>query len=102
MQLGTVVGTRSWGGVVGITGSLPFIDGQDLRKPEFASYSSEESKWIIEGYGVDPDISVDNNPYDEYQGKDAQLDKAIEVILEKLVKEYKPLPPVPEPPDKSK
>ncbi len=98
--LGTVIGTRSWGGVVGITGSLPFIDGQDLRKPEFASYSSEESEWIIEGYGVDPDIYIDNDPYEEFKGNDAQLDKAIEVIMEQM-DEYKPVPPVPEAPDKS-
>jgi tricorn protease len=99
--LGTVIGTRSWGGVVGITGSLPFLDGQDLRKPEFASYSSEKSDWIIEGYGVDPDIYLDNDPHQEYLGKDAQLDKAIEVILEDI-KDYKGVPPVPAPPDKTK
>jgi tricorn protease len=100
-ELGTVIGTRSWGGVVGITGSLPFIDGQDLRKPEFASYSADESKWIIEGYGVDPHIWVDNDPHQEYLGNDHQLDKAIEVILEQL-KDFKGLPPVPVPPDKSR
>jgi tricorn protease len=99
-QLGTVIGTRTWGGVVGITGSLPFIDGQDLRKPEFASYSSEESKWIIEGYGVEPDIYLDNDPHQEFLGKDAQLDKAIEVIKEQL-KDYKGIPDIPEAPDKS-
>lgn len=98
--LGTVIGTRTWGGVVGITGSLPFMDGQDLRKPEFASYSSEVSDWIIEGYGVDPDIVLDNDPHEEFLGKDAQLDKAIEVILEDL-KNFRDIPSVPAPPDKS-
>ena len=101
-KLGTVIGTRSWGGVVGITGSLPFIDGADLRKPEFASYSSEESKWIIEGYGVEPDIILDNDPYQEYLGNDAQLEKAISLIQEKIKTAYKPLPDIPEAPDKSK
>lgn len=100
--IGTVIGTRSWGGVVGISGSLPFIDGADLRKPEFASYSSEESKWIIEGYGVDPDIVIDNDPYKEYMGIDDQLNKAIEIVLEQVKTEYKPLPPIPEAPDKTK
>ncbi|MHC1707124.1 MAG: PDZ domain-containing protein [Bacteroidales bacterium] len=99
--LGKLIGTRSWGGVVGIRGSLPFIDGADLRKPEFASYSSEESKWIIEGIGVDPDIHIENDPAREYAGNDDQLNKAIEVILEEL-KNYKPLPAIPSPPDKSK
>ncbi|HYW94640.1 MAG TPA: S41 family peptidase [Bacteroidales bacterium] len=100
-HIGTVIGTRTWGGVVGITGSLPFIDDQDLRKPEFASYSSEKSEWIVEGHGVDPDISIDNDPHQEFLGNDAQLDKAIEVITGQL-KDYKPIPPVPNPPDKSK
>ncbi|WP_430973734.1 S41 family peptidase [Sunxiuqinia rutila] len=101
-KLGTVIGTRSWGGVVGISGSLPFIDGGELNKPEFASYSSEKSEWIIEGYGVDPDIVLDNDPYQEYLGNDAQLEKAIELIKAKVKTEYKPLPAVPQAPDKSK
>lgn len=100
-KLGTTIGTRTWGGVVGIRGPIPFVDGGTMRRPEFASYSSEESKWIIEGVGVEPDIVIDNNPSDEYQGIDAQLDKAIEVILEQL-KDYKAIPPIPEGPDKSK
>ncbi|MFZ5941767.1 MAG: S41 family peptidase [Bacteroidota bacterium] len=101
-ELGTVIGTRSWGGVVGITGPLPFIDGQDLRRPEFASYSADESEWIIEGHGVDPDILIDNDPHQEYLGVDAQLDKAIEVITEQIKTQYQPVPPVPAAPDKSK
>jgi len=100
-KIGTVIGERSWGGVVGIRGSLPFIDGGDLRKPEFASYSSEKSEWIIEGFGVEPDIYVENDPVKEYYGEDAQLDKAIEIIKEQL-KEYKGIPPIPAAPDKSK
>ncbi len=100
-KLGTVIGVRSWGGVVGIRGTLPFIDGCDLRKPEFASYSSEESKYIIEGYGVDPDIEVRNDPYKEFMGEDQQLDKAIEIIMRQL-KDAKKLPPIPADPDKSK
>jgi tricorn protease len=101
LKLGTVIGKRSWGGVVGISGSLPFIDGGDLRKPEFASYSSDSSEWIIEGHGVDPDIEIDNDAYEEYMGTDAQLNKAIEVAKEQLVN-YKPMPAVPTSPDKSK
>lgn len=100
-QLGKVIGVRTWGGVVGIRGSLPFVDGADLRKPEFASYSADESKWIIEGYGVEPDIVVDNDPAREFNGIDDQLNKAIEVIKEEL-KNYKDVPSIPAPPDKSK
>ncbi len=100
LKLGTVIGTRSWGGVVGIRGSLPFIDGGYLRKPEFAHFGTN-GKWIIEGHGVDPDIVIENDPYLEYKGEDQQLEKAIEVIKEQM-KNYKDLPPIPEFPDKSK
>jgi tricorn protease len=101
LKMGTLIGKRSWGGVVGIRGSLPLIDGGDLRKPEFATYDREGSKFVIEGHGVDPDIEIDNDPAKEYAGIDEQLNKAIEVILEQL-KEWKELPPVPDYPDKSK
>jgi tricorn protease len=100
-KLGKVIGVRSWGGVVGIRGSLPFIDGADMRKPEFASYGADGEGWIIEGWGVEPDIEVVNDPYKEYMGTDEQLNKAIEVILEEL-KDWKPLPEIPDGPDKSK
>ncbi len=98
-KLGKVIGVRSWGGVVGIRGSLPFIDGAALRKPEFASYGVDGEGWIIEGWGVEPDIEVVNDPYKEYMGTDQQLDKAIEVILQEL-KDWKPLPEIPDGPDK--
>lgn len=100
-NLGTVIGVRTWGGIVGIRGSLPFIDGADLRKPEFTSYSADESKYIIEGRGVKPHIEVINDPYKEFTGTDEQLNKAIEVVLEQL-KDYEELPPIPADPDKSK
>ncbi len=100
-DLGKLIGKRTWGGVVGIRGSLPFIDGGDLRKPEFASYSADESKWIIEGVGVEPDIYVDNDPAREYDGIDDQLNKAIEVIQEAL-KNYKEIPDIPQAPDKTR
>jgi len=83
-NIGKTIGVRSWGGVVGIRGSLPFVDGTYLNKPEFASYSIDESKWIVEGHGVEPDIVIDNDPYREYLGIDDQLLKAIEVVMEEL------------------
>lgn len=101
-KLGKVIGVRTWGGVVGIRGSLPFIDGASLNKPEFAHYSAEGNGWIIEGYGVDPDIAVDNDPYEEFMGKDNQLDKAIEEILKDLDTFNRTMPGIPEYPDKSK
>ena len=98
MKLGHIIGVRTWGGVVGIRGSLPLIDGGQLYKPEFARYSADGTLWPIEGHGVEPDIVVDNDPAKEYAGEDAQLNKAIEVILDEM-KSYpgyvKPIPPFP-------
>lgn len=101
LGMGPLIGVRTWGGVVGIRGSLPFIDGGTLRKPEFAPYDLEGNNFVIEGIGVEPDIYIDNDPAKEYAGEDQQLNKAIEVILEEL-KNYKPLPGLPELPNKSK
>ena len=94
-KLGPLIGKRSWGGVVGIRGSLPLVDGGTLSKPEFSRFDIEGKKWIIEGYGVDPDIVIDNDPAKEYAGIDEQLNKGIEVLLEKLKKEEKKLPAIP-------
>ena len=94
-QLGTLIGTRSWGGIIGISGSLPYMDGTDIRVPFFTNYDIR-GNWIIENHGVDPDILIDNDPLLEYKGIDQQLDKAIEVILEQL-KDRKPLPKTPAP-----
>ena len=95
-KLGTVIGTRTWGGIVGISGSLPYIDGTDIRVPFFTNYDAKTGQWIVENHGVDPDILIDNDPIREQSGTDQQLEKAIEVALEQL-KERKPLPGVPEP-----
>jgi tricorn protease len=94
-KLGKVIGKRTWGGVVGIRGSLPLLDGGFLNKPEFSRYDLEGKQWIIEGRGVEPDIYVDNDPATEYTGIDQQLDMAIEVILEELKTQEKEIPPLP-------
>ncbi|MBI3189961.1 MAG: protease, partial [Ignavibacteriales bacterium] len=99
-KLGKVIGKRSWGGVVGIRGSLPLLDGGFMNKPEFSRFGLDEQDWIMEGHGVDPDIIVDNDPAKEYAGVDEQLNKAIEVILEELKTQEKKLPPVPDYPIK--
>ncbi|MCX8160528.1 MAG: PDZ domain-containing protein [Candidatus Saccharicenans sp.] len=99
LQLGKLVGKRTWGGVVGIRGTLPLVDGGYLNKPEFATYSLE-GQWIIEGQGVEPDIYVDNDPAREYEGIDEQLNKAIELILEELKTKEPKLPAVPPYPKK--
>ena len=95
-NLGTVIGTRTWGGIVGISGSLPYMDGTDVRVPFFTNYDAKTGQWIVENHGVDPDILIDNDPIKEFEGEDQQLLKAIEVAMEQL-KDRKPLPGVPAP-----
>jgi tricorn protease len=91
-KIGPVIGKRTWGGVVGIRGTLPLVDGGFLNKPEFSRYDVQGKTWAIEGHGVDPDIVVENDPAKEYAGEDQQLDKAIEVILDLLKKQPGTLP----------
>jgi len=94
-KLGKLIGKRSWGGVVGIRGTLPLLDGGTLNKPEFSRYDVDGKEWIIEGKGVTPDIVVDNDPAIEYSGKDQQLERGIEEILNELKTKEKKLPPPP-------
>lgn len=85
MGIGKLMGCRTWGGIVGITGSRPYIDGQDMRTPFFTSYSME-GEWLIEGKGVTPDFEVDINPFEDYLGNDNQLNKAVEYLLKEIEK----------------
>jgi len=102
LGLGPLIGTTSWGGVVGIRGSLPFIDGGTLSKPEFAPYDIRGEDWIIEGIGVHPDIYVENDPAKEFDGIDEQLNRGIEEAL-RLMEEYdQKIHPIPAYPDRSR
>ena len=100
--LGPVIGKRTWGGVVGIRGSLPLLDGGFLNRPEFSRYDVEGKEWIMEGVGVEPDITVDNDPAREFAGLDDQLDRAIAEIKELMKKRPAAIPPPPPYPNKSK
>jgi tricorn protease len=95
LGLGKLIGKRTWGGVIGIRESLPLVDGGQFFKPEFAPYSKDGKQWIIEGYGVEPDIVVDNDPGKEFKGEDQQLDRAIQEIQEELKTKRYELPPPP-------
>lgn len=95
-NLGTVIGTRTWGGIVGISGSLPYMDNTDVRVPFFTNYDAKTGEWIVENHGVDPDIVLDNDPVKEFEGVDEQLLKAVDVALEQI-KSRKALPGVPAP-----
>ena len=98
LGLGKLIGTRTWGGIIGISGPLPYMDGTDIRVPFFTSYDVKTGDWIIENHGVDPDILIDNDPIREWNGEDQQLDRAIEEVMKQL-KDRKPLPGVPAPRD---
>jgi len=102
LKIGKAIGKRTWGGVVGIRGTLPFIDGGMMMRPEFAPYDTEGKTWIIEGHGVDPDIEVDNDPAKEYAGEDQQLNRAVEQMKEELKSWPKELPTMPPFPDRTK
>lgn len=95
LKLGKLIGTRTWGGIVGITASLPFIDGTDVRVPFFTSYDMN-GNWMVENEGVEPDILIDNDPVKEWNGEDEQLNQAIEEVMKEL-KNRKPLPKTPAP-----
>jgi len=83
--LGPLIGTRTWGGLIGITGAPPLIDGGGVTVPTFGIYSTT-GEWIIEGHGVDPDIAVVDDPSAMAKGGDPQLERAIEEVLQQLKK----------------
>lgn len=100
-KLGTIIGHRTWGGVVGYSGTVPVVDGGAIVTPSYAPFAVDGSGFIIEGSGVTPHLEIDNDPYKEYMGDDEQLNKAIEVILEKLKTEAPREPAIPTFPNKS-
>lgn len=83
-KLGTIVGKRTWGGLVGILGFPAFIDGGGITAPNLAIWT--EDGWIVENEGVPPDIEVEQTPADVIAGRDPQLEKAIAIVLDELKK----------------
>ncbi len=83
--LGQLIGTRTWGGLIGISGNPSFVDGGALNIPTFR-VMNPEGEWIIENEGVSPDIKVVDDPHLVAKGIDPSLDKAIEILLEELKK----------------
>ncbi|HEY9421683.1 MAG TPA: S41 family peptidase, partial [Thermoanaerobaculia bacterium] len=91
LGLGKVIGTRTWGGEIWLTGSNVLVDNGIATAAEFGVFGPE-GIWLIEGHGVDPDIVVDNLPHATFKGEDAQLEAAIRYLQEKIEKE--PVPPI--------
>ncbi|MHC4318385.1 MAG: S41 family peptidase [Planctomycetota bacterium] len=93
-DMGPLIGTRTWGGVVGIRGDKPFVDSGMSTQPEFAWWEPKRG-WSLENSGVTPDIEVVITPQDRLAGRDPQLEKAVEVLMTKLEEDPKELPAPP-------
>jgi tricorn protease len=87
--IGPLIGTRTWGGLVGIYDYPQLIDGGFVTAPRIAIYGLN-AEWEVENHGIQPDIEVDMDPRLVREGHDPQLEKAVEVIMESLKKN--PLP----------
>ncbi|MHB8078166.1 MAG: S41 family peptidase [Candidatus Krumholzibacteriia bacterium] len=82
-KLGPVIGKRTWGGLVGIDRGIALVDGGSITMPAFGFYTLD-GQWGVENHGTEPDIDIDNLPDDEFKGHDAQLEKAVEVLMQAL------------------
>lgn len=98
--LGPLIGKRSWGGVVGINNRGGLIDGGNVFVPGSA-LANNKGQWIIEGYGVDPDIEVENDPQSEIAGRDPQLERGIAELMAKIKDHPTKLPARPAAPIKT-
>jgi tricorn protease len=84
-EVGPIVGTRTWGGLVGILGYPPLMDGGVITSPNLAFYDPDKG-WAVENEGVAPDIEVEMTPADVIAGRDPQLERAIAIVMEGLQK----------------
>ena len=92
--LGTLVGVKTWGGLVGIGGYPTLMDGGSVTAPRYAIYGLN-GEWEVEGHGIAPDVEVEEMPKDVAAGHDAQLEKAVAIVMEQLKAHPVPVPPVP-------
>jgi len=92
-KLGPVIGVRTWGGEVGSGGGYRLIDGGRLSIPNYANWA--DGKWIIEGTGVAPDVTVEQDPTAVLEGRDPQLDRAIAYLKEQIAARPVPRPSPP-------
>ncbi|HEX5219865.1 MAG TPA: PDZ domain-containing protein, partial [Verrucomicrobiae bacterium] len=100
-KLGPLIGQRTWGGLIGMTGSPGLIDGGTVSVPTFGIYN-KSSEWIIESYGVDPDIDVVDDPGEMARGTDPQLERAIFEVTKAIKQNPPPDIKKPKYPDRSK
>jgi tricorn protease len=100
LDLGKLIGKRTWGGEIWLTSSNVLVDRGIATAAEFGVYGPE-GEWLIEGWGVEPDIELDNLPHESFNGRDAQLEAAIEHLKERIAADPIPDHPTPQHPDKS-
>ena len=98
--LGPLIGRRTWGGLVGLSGNPGLIDGGYTAVPTFGFYETDGT-WGVEGHGVDPDIPVMDDPAAMARGEDPQLDRAIAEMLSEIEKNPYSPPTPPDAPDRS-
>jgi tricorn protease len=98
--VGPLIGTRTWGGLIGISGVPPLVDGGRVTVPTFGIYSTD-GRWIVEGHGVDPDIEVVDDPSLMQNGGDPQLERAIEEVTKRLAENPPKRPAKPAYPNRS-
>lgn len=84
-KLGTIIGTRTWGGLIGISGNPSLMDGGSISAPQFR-FLDKEGMWAVEGVGVAPDIEVVDRPELVAAGQDPSLEAAVKLLLEQLAK----------------
>ena len=94
LGIGPVVGTRTWGGVIGIDGRYHLVDGTRVTQPRYASWF-DDTGWEVENRGVDPDIEVVTTPQDHAAGRDPPLERAVDLALERLAERPAARPPDP-------
>jgi tricorn protease len=92
LKIGPVVGTRTWGGVIGIEGWHRLVDGTSMTMPKFSFWFTELG-WGVENHGVDPDIEVVMSPDDWMSGTDVQLERAVRIALDLLAEQPASAPP---------
>ena len=91
MKMGPVIGTRTWGGLVGVSMWIGLIDGGGMSAPDYRIYDPG-GRWIVENEGVTPDIEIDLDPVEMSKGEDAQLLKGIEVLMKNIEEDPRPWP----------
>ena len=96
--IGKLVGTRTWGGLVGIGGFPPLIDGGGVTAPRYAIFGLN-GEWEVENHGIAPDVVIEDLPKDAAAGHDKQLETGVRMVLEELKAHPVPAIPVPQYPN---